>query len=276
MTMLRYTHHLVQPTLADDVPTPPSPTGQYPDPVWAKVDYSSLAQAASGEVEQTPISVPAAPPIELDNQEIYQIIRAVANGISGEAVYEYVDAGTAATDGLRVGLTGFRQANGELGQLLKIMQRRDPSLLAVIMGQDIETLLQVTNAGNQEARLQPVGGQPLWHQSWQDKFRQAGQQPIFQAAQNEAAIELQFRPLLELARSLDLRTDRGLAVLYDRAIALGEQAGVLWLQQRLPSANGASERTRLQALLTGATPVTQTRLENILNSSLLDDTTYIL
>jgi len=131
---------LVQAAAAEDVPAPPSPTGQYPDPVWAEVDYRALVQAAAAEAEQTPDGASAAPPVALDNQEVYQIIRAV-------------DA--AATDGIRVGLVGFRQANGELGQLLKIMQRRDPSLLAVIMGQDVEMLLQVTNADSHAVRAPP-------------------------------------------------------------------------------------------------------------------------
>jgi|GEM_PF-4445005 len=146
---------LVQAAAAEDVPAPPSPTGQYPDPVWAEVDYRALVQAAAAEAEQTPDGASAAPPVALDNQEVYQIIRAVATGISGEALYEHVDVDAAATDGIRVGLVGFRQANGELGQLLKIMQRRDPSLLAVIMGQDVEMLLQVTNADSHAVRAPP-------------------------------------------------------------------------------------------------------------------------
>lgn len=262
----------------NDKSQPPSPTGQYPHPVWANGQGNSTANGAPNSASSpggTPgpaaLSMPA---VELDNQEMYQIIRAVSAGISGDSLYEYTDATTAETDGLRFGLAGFRQANGELGELLSVMNRRDPSLFSVIMGPDSASLLQTTATATRAERLQPVGGHPLWHPSWMEKFQQAGRQPTFQAAQNEVAIEFQFLPLLDAAREMRLSTDRGLALLYDRALAEGAQKGIEWLRGSLPPANGIPEAERLQTMIRNTHAPLQSRLHNIFSSNLLDGTTY--
>ncbi len=258
----------------DDAPAPPSATGQYPDPVWAQVDNGELAQAsATRDVNPAPPAEATAPPVPLDNQEMYRSIRAVAAGISGDALYEWVDGSQPQQHGLRAGLVGFGQANGDLGRLLEIMRRRDPSLFAVVMGSASDALLRVATAPTRDERLQPVDGRPLWHAEWQEKFRQAGQQETFQAAQNEAAIEHQFRPMLAAARELALRSDRGLALLYDRVAVLGLQVGVEWIRQRLAPPDGVTEAARLQALLEAAGP-DRKRLQQVHNSPLLDGTTY--
>ena len=293
--------------MAAESETPLGPTGQYPDPVWADVDYSTLVEAAGAATSpaeppnptnhvptaengasinklepatstdsQTPTqktNQSAHSAVALDNQEIYRIIRAVGAGISGNSVYEHVDTSTAATDGLRFGIVGFRQSTGELGKLLQIMQRRDPSLLSVIVGSDTAELVQVTTSADRETRLQVVGSQPLWHEKWQEIFKHLGAQPAFQAAQNEAAIELQFRPMLSTARELNLVTDQGLALLYDRVVAMGLDQGSTWIRTHL-SPSGLSELERLHLVAMTSDPNAKARMMSVLQSPLLDGTTF--
>lgn len=265
---------------ASDLPVPPSATGQYPDPPWADIDYGPLAEmAAGGEMPTNPTPqngsigslIPSSAAVTLDHQEMYQIIRAVAAGIAGDALYEWVDTSDAAQEGVRVGFVGFRQGRGELGALLQVMQRRDPSLFAVVMGQHADELIRITTATQHETRLQPVGGHPLWHEEWTARFRQAGQHPAFQAAQNETAIEEQLRPMLSAARELDLRSARGLAILYDRVVVLGLADATTWVRERL--GGQGDERERLQILLQNAK---LERLNQVYVNPLLDDTIYAL
>lgn len=233
---------------------------------------AAVAVVQSMDLETAPGEQAA---IGLDNQGIYRIVRAVAAGISGNALYEWADGSQFPLHGARVGLVGFSQARGELGQLLQIMRRRDPSLFAVAMGSNAEELLQVTTAASREERLQPVGNQHLWHEPWLVRFRQAAQQPTFQAAQNECAIEMQFRPLLEIARQQQVYSDRGLALLYERAVTLGSTEGAAWFAQRLLPAAGRSEEERLQALIAAAGSDRE-RLQQVYDSDLLDGTCYVL
>ncbi len=185
---------------------------------------------------------PESPPgtasrVPLDNQEIHRIISAAAPADSGEDRHRAVSADrefqTPGHDayqrrhfGLGFGLVLFTQASGHLGSLLRIMHRRDAGTFNAIFGEHADELLATTSAVEERARLEPVGGEPLWSESWIEKFKRAGDIPTFQAAQNEEAIENQFRPMLRAAFGFGMDTDRSLAMVYDRVVVLGLGGGV--------------------------------------------------
>jgi len=128
--------------------------------------------------------------------------------------------------GLGFGLVLFTQESGRLGSVLRLMQQRDPTAFRDVFGPSADELLAVTNAATPEARLGPVGGQLLWTTDWTERFRRAGDIPACQYAQNQEAIEGQFRPMLPIAFALGLDTDRALAMVYDRVVTRGLGGGL--------------------------------------------------
>jgi len=137
--------------------------------------------------------------------------------------------------GLSYGIVGFNQDSGDLGRLLSLMHERDPGRFEQIFGGDWQSLLDVTNASGpvslksdtgRSTRVQPVAGDDLWEDAWIARFRQAAEHPPFQAAQNQLAAELLLEPVLPFARWLGLYSQRGLAMLYDRAAGMGLDQGL--------------------------------------------------
>jgi len=220
-------------------------------------DYTDVVGDAPDPEQAMP---PAAAGIPLDNLEIYRIVREVAVADSGSDLYaaisadrEYETQGHSAYQrrhfGLGFGLVLFTQESGQLGAVLQLMQTREPQTFAEIFGSDAQTLLAVTNAPTAQERLQPVGGAPLWSAAWLERFRRAGAIPAFQAAQNEQAIEGQFRPMLHVALNLGLDTDRGLAMVYDRVVTRGLGGGIRWVVQAVgPFRTKAQRDQALRAL----------------------------
>jgi hypothetical protein len=257
--------------LDSDEADPPSATGVYPGPVWADeatpqadaqplgvaaVDASPAFAKESGyrdEVDQDPVPE-AAPqlqaPVALDNQAIYEIIREVALADSGADVYSAVTtAGVEAGFGVCIGLVHFDQASGRVGSVLRLMQARDPATLADIFGPAVDELLAVTTASTREERLRPVGGEALWSDAWCERFRRAGAAPPFQAAQNEEAIEHQFRPALRVALDLGFDTARALAMVYDRVVTRGVGGGLRWIVETAGPLRTAAQRAAALELL---------------------------
>jgi len=201
----------------------------------------------------------AAPPAAatLTNEEIYRIIREVAVADSGDAVYaaistdsDYETAGGAPRQfGLAFGLTLFTQESGRLGSVLRLMKQRDPAAYAEIFGADGEALLATTNAATAAERLQPVGGEPLWSEKWIERFSRAGAVQAFQFAQNEEAIEGQFRPMLQVVYELGLTTDRALAMAYDRVVTQGLGGGLRWIVQTAGPLGAAAQRNHALQML---------------------------
>jgi hypothetical protein len=129
------------------------------------------------------------------------------------------------------------------------MQARDPALFADIFGPTAGELLATTNAATPQDRLKPVGGELLWSVGWVERFRKAGAVPAFQAAQNEEAIEGQFRPMLNIAFNLGFVTDRGLAMVYDRVVTRGLGGGLRWVVQAAGPLRTAAQREQALALV---------------------------
>jgi hypothetical protein len=185
---------------------------------------------------------------------MYRIVREVAVGHSGDATYSAVAVDPpdematgpsyAARFGLCFGLVLFSQASRHLGSVLRLMQRRDPAAFAEVFGPDAEGLLETTGAASAEQRLRPVGGEPLWSDRWVERFRQAGTLSPCQSAQNEEAIEGQFRPLLRVANALGFRSDRGLAMVYECVVSRGLGGGLRWIVEATGPLRTAAQRER--------------------------------
>jgi hypothetical protein len=170
---------------------------------------------------------PSETPRPLDNQAIYRIIREVAVPLSGDALYSAVAADEQL--GLLYGLVLFPQASVHLGSVLRLMRGRAEAAFLDVFGPAADELLAVTGAPTPAARLAAVHGRFLWQAPWPERFRRAGQVEAFQAAQNEEAIEHQFRPMLRTALALGLSTERALAVAYDAVATRGVGGGIRWL-----------------------------------------------
>jgi len=198
--------------------------------------------------------------IQLTNQAMYEIIRQVAVGHSGDALYsaistdrEFATSGQGAFQkrhfGLEFGLLRFTQESGQLGAALQLMHDRDPERFSKIFGADSSALLAVTNAATPEARLQPVSGENLWSPTWVSRFQEAGAYPLYQAAQNELAIEGLFRPLLHVAGGFGLVTDRLLAMALDIAVVRGVGGAIRWLAHHIgPFETSAQRYHAIEAL----------------------------
>jgi hypothetical protein len=224
------------------VPIPPSATGKYPSPVWSGAPMlpgdrlltdpalrrkdPGYSDETGSDADEAHDSAEPEGSTALDNREIYRIVREVAVVDSGDDLYSAVMAQD--PFGLCFGLTLFTQASGHLGAVLSLMLARDPEQFRALFGPNATALLAVTNA-SAGSRLEPVGGENLSAASWMDRFRQAGAYTPFQAAQNEQAIEGQFRPMLHLAAELGLTSDRGLAMAFDRVVTCGLGAGMRWV-----------------------------------------------
>ena len=109
--------------------------------------------------------------------------------------------------GLRAGFAGF---HGRLLQhLLRFMRERDAATFRTLLGTDADTL-------------------PATEDSVR-RLRSAGAHPPFQAAQNELAVRAFLDPMLVFAAGLGLDTERGLAMLADRAMQMGRRAALRWV-----------------------------------------------
>jgi hypothetical protein len=157
--------------------------------------------------------------------------------------------------GLSYGFVQFTQDSGKLGQLLKMMQDRDLDEFARAFGSDSDQLIAVTTAsgppsakspGGRSARVQPVAGADLWQEPWLSRFRTAGANPRFQAAQRELAARAYLDPMLRFAGWLGLSTERALTMVADRSIQMGLGGARRWIISAVGPLG--AEATRRQAL----------------------------
>jgi hypothetical protein len=247
---------------SDETAVPPSPTGLYPGPIWA--DDTAMTVA----LDQPPEAM-----AELDMQEMYRIIREAAVGFSGDDTYSAIGGDHGTSTGLAFGLAHFTQASSDLGHVLAKMRERDAVLFAEVFGSDATALVETTNADTIEMRLRPVGGMPLWSATWVDRFRLAGALPACQAAQNEIAIEKQFRPMLPVAFAHGLVTDRALAVMYDFVASVGLNEALRAVIQTIGPVP-APPAELIARLVDGAGGAARQRLERIQRSRELRDITF--
>jgi len=232
---------------------------QTTDPGAIGVKEPDYSDRMEGRVDP-PQSPTVEPAPDLDNQTIYRIIRQVVRPDSGENPYSAIATdpqpgggapgpGPRRRFGLSYGLALFTQESGRLGSVLKYMHDRDPGQFAEIFGPDWQELLAVTNAARSEERLRPVGGHPLWEEPWLERFRRAGTVEAFRAAQNQEAIEGQFRPMIRVATALGFRSFRGLAMIYDRVVTKGLGAGLSWVVSTAGPLKTDAQRAHALSLL---------------------------
>lgn len=129
--------------------------------------------------------------------------------------------------GLHVGFVGFR---GPLvSKLLHLMRKRDAAAYRATLGTDAETLPATDDS---VVRLRAAGGYAL-----------------FQAAQNELAARAFVHPVLSLAAGFGLDTERGVAMLVDRALDLGPREARVWIARAIsPIQTDAQRQQALGAL----------------------------
>lgn len=160
--------------------------------------------------------------------------------------------------GLAFGIAAFSQDSGGLGQLLTLMQSRDPEAFATTFGDQADELLEVLNRpgplskdtpDGRSARVQPVGGADVWEEPWRSRFVAAGGHRPFRGAQIELAAGMYLDPILQFATDLGLATERGLAIVFDRAAHRGTVGGMNWVIETVgPFQTPMLQREALQAL----------------------------
>jgi hypothetical protein len=230
----------IQPIASGPVVASPPPdvvSGAQALAVPAALDWSDDV----GPAPTTVNPAPAGPVRVLDNQAIYRIVREVAVPLSGDDLYSAVAADERL--GLLYGIVLFPQASVHLGSVLRLMRARAEAAFLDVFGVAADELLGVTGVPGSAGRLASVQGRFLWQEPWLSAFRRSGTVAAFQAAQNEEAIEHQFRPMLQPALALGLSTERGLAVAYDAVATRGVGGGVRWLVEAAGPLRTEQQRT---------------------------------
>jgi hypothetical protein len=249
-------------TLPVDPPAPTEPIVEPAAELWAKAaDYDDEPSPPA------PTRTAAG-----DNEPIYRIVRAVATAHSGEHLYGATEHDPRL--GLLYGLVLFPQVSPHFGSALRLMQARDDDAFRSVFGPASDELLAVTGAAEGSARLAEVAGEALGSDSWRARFRAAGEVPAFRAAQNEEAIEHQFRPMLATAFDLGLTTERALALAYDAVVAGGLGGGLSWLTRVIGRDSSPSAATAVAALVDAASGAARTRLGLLRDADFLTDATF--
>lgn len=244
----------------------PALSDEYPDIDWSGVDvqdrygqvpdYQSLEDLTQPDVVAPVSGAPGAPEpvtlpaLDLTSEVRRRIVELTAGGDG--AAYSSVNAdgpfrgrhgpGHKAYQrfhtGLSFGIAEFNQDVGTLGQLLRLMQAREPETFVAVFGDAADAMIATATApgpssehveGGRGPRVQPVANADLWDEPWLSRFRAAGAVPAFRAAQNQLAAELYLAPMLTVAAGFGLTSERALCMVLDRAIALGEQGGKRWI-----------------------------------------------
>jgi hypothetical protein len=231
----------------------------------------TLALSAPPEFESLD-AAPEATTRRLEIADMRDIVRLVAPYESGAQTYAAINAdgeyeGVFGHDhpayhrwhvGLSYGLVQFTQDSGSLGRLLTVMRDRDAAQFRTVFGASADELVRVTNlagppssevSGGRSVRVQPVAGADIWMPPWRARFQQAAQHVPFQAAQNQLAAELYLQPMLPFAHWLGLDTQRGLAILFDRAVQMGVGGARRWLIEAVgPVETSVKRQAALSAL----------------------------
>ncbi|KWO12086.1 hypothetical protein [Burkholderia ubonensis] len=168
--------------------------------------------------------------------------------------------------GLSYGNAQFTQDSGNLGRLLREMNRIDGERFAQVFGPRASELLALTQAPGPDAahspdgrgaRVQPVGGRDLWESPWVERFVDAarpdlfgaGQPQRFNGEQNKLASALFLDPMLPFSRWLDVNTDRGLAMLMFIAQRLGVEPARDWIMRTAGPIQSHAQRQQALASL---------------------------
>jgi hypothetical protein len=227
--------------------------------------YQSLddpaATPAPATTGQPPTAVTSRALVPDDKMRILERVGALESGndysaINADGEYE----GRFGTDhpayhhyhvGLSYGFIQFTQDSGKLGQLLRLMQSRDQDAFSEAFGPDASQLIAVTTSPGppsrkspegRSPRVQPVAGADIWQEPWVSRFRAAGRNTSFQAAQRELAATGYLDPMLEFAGWLGLDTERALTLVADRSVQMGVGGAKRWIVSTVGPINAPAVR----------------------------------
>jgi len=148
------------------------------------------------------------------------IARVIARVMRHEGGYDSLNRNTDGA-GLSFGILQWAQKPGSLGKLLAAMQQADPAAFTRIFGASWQQLLAVTRAGS----LEPIDGAALWKRPWTARFKEAGRNEVFRAAQRRMAREgTHFQGAIKAAQIVGVATERSLALFFDTAVQQGPGA----------------------------------------------------
>ena len=122
--------------------------------------------------------------------------------------------------GVTWGIIGFTLTNGSLGRVVLEVERRKPALVGQAFGPRANELLRVVRASSSQqlafANSISLGaGKARLAEPWRSGFRRFGELEDVQAVQLELADRGYFRPALQTARALRLKTELGIALAFD-------------------------------------------------------------
>jgi hypothetical protein len=144
-------------------------------------------------------------------------------------------------NGLSFGIIQWTQKSGSLHLLLASMHATDAAEFGRVFGPHTAELLETTRRRS----LAPVGGAVLWEEPWVARFQAAGRHPTFVAVQWAVAVRGEhFQGALDVARILNIRTERALTLFFDRSVHQGPTA-----------ARAAAERIRARLAASGSPTV---------------------
>ena len=118
------------------------------------------------------------------------------------------------------------------------MRQRDEAEFAGQFGPDANQLVDTLTRpgplskdveGGRSVRVQPVGGADVWDEPWRSRFVEAGAHRVFRGAQIELAAGMYLDPVVQFATDIGLATERGLAMIFDRAAHRGVVGGMNWV-----------------------------------------------
>jgi hypothetical protein len=244
----------------------PPPSGASWDAAFDALDEDEgLATPPLTERSPSPPAGVPATPMQLSAEVKRHIVETVAALDTGAARYDALNLDgefrgrfgqndphyQRAHAGLGFGIGPFGQDNGTLGQLLEAMRTRDPAEFAAIFGPAADELVRVTTAPGprstaspegRSARVQPVESNDLWEEPWIGRFKKAAEHAPFQAAQNQLAATLFLDPVVPLAHTLGIATERGLAMLFERSREVGADGAASFAVEALETARTEAER----------------------------------
>ena len=138
------------------------------------------------------------------------------------------------------------------------MQAADPAAFAATFGPaedfpeaDPQALLAVTNTlpaapggvGADLPQLQPVSGKLVWSKEWITRFKAAAKVPAFQAVQFKTTAQVYLLPILPLAKQLRLNSEKGLAMMVERVIHMGQDRALTAILQAISPLKTDAMRT---------------------------------
>jgi len=145
-----------------------------------------------------------------------------------------------------------------------------------VFGPDSDLLVAATAGGG----VKSVAGAYLWQEPWKSRFIAAGNDPVFKAVQDDLVLYGKYmKGALDAAVAIGggAPTERGLSMLFDRAVQQGE--GLLKQKARSGAVTGATfdERAKsLASLMIAASPaqwrsLVQSRVAKIASDPFLSD-----